>query len=117
VFDGDILSAAGRPANLDGDLAALGGEFQGIREKVEDHLADGLLVRPDLRQAELELLVDRDALGAGAQLHHANAVLGNVEQGQGVLAELVAPRLDAGKVEDLVDEVKAMLARDRKSTR
>src|SRR5690606_33505418 len=105
VLDRNILPAARRPAHLHGDLTALRGELHGIGQQVEDDLADGLLVRPYLRQRGLELLVDDDALRTGPQLHHADAIFRDVEQRERFLVEFIAACLDTREVEDLVDQV------------
>jgi len=51
------------------------------------------------------LIRNGDVLGAGPQLDHADAIFGDIEKRDRLLAELVFAGLDAGEVEDLVDEI------------
>lgn len=58
----------------------------------------------------LELVRNGNVLGAGAQLDHADAIFGDIEQRNRLFAQLVFAGLDARQVEDLVDEIEQMLA-------
>src|SRR6185312_8429496 len=105
------LPAVGRAVDDALNLALLRRELDRIAEQVEQHLPDRPLVAPELRQIVAVVEGELDALGLGADLHHAPAVFGDIDQRHRFLVELVLARLDAAEVEKLVDEVEQVLAR------
>src|SRR6185312_16274449 len=105
VFHAQILAARGGPADLEPDLAALGGELDRIGQQVEHDLAYRALVAPDSRHALLEHLVDGDAAARGAQLQEMVAIGDDIDQRDRFFVQFVAAGLDAVQIEYLVDEV------------
>ena len=95
---------------LQRDGAAARGELQGVRHQVEADLANGALVGPELRQVASKLSTILQALALGAQPQQAVAVLDDLGEVDRLLVQLVAAGLDAGEVEDLVDEMEQVLA-------
>ncbi|MNL89656.1 hypothetical protein D3C87_2201130 [compost metagenome] len=57
----------------------LGRELDGVADQVEHHLANGALVAPDLGQVVIGIEAQFNALGLGAQLHDALAIVGDVD--------------------------------------
>ncbi|MNT36124.1 hypothetical protein D3C72_1721860 [compost metagenome] len=104
------MAAARGPAGFHEDFAALRREFHGVGKQVEDDLANGFFIGPDLRQAVFELLGNPDILGAGAKLDHADAILGDFQHRDRFFVEVIAAGLDARQVEDFVDEIEQVLA-------
>ena len=84
--------------------------FTALREEVENDLPDRPLVAPEPRQVVGRSEGQVDALGLGADLDHAPAVLGDIDERHGLFVELVLAGLDAAEVEELVDEVEQVLA-------
>ena len=111
VLDRDVLAAAGRPADADAHFAAARRELDGVGQEVERDLAQRPFVGQHARQGGLELGNEANVLVARLELHQVAALLGDVLEIDRLFLQLVAPGLDAGQVEDLVDEVQQMLAR------
>ena len=99
-----------RPSDGQRDGAAGGGELDRVRQEVEADLAHGALVGPRAAAGRLELLDDPQALVLGAEPHQPLAVLGDVGERDRRLVQLVAAGLDAGDIENLVDEIEQVLA-------
>src|SRR5262249_51514434 len=110
VADGEVLATARCPSDLDRDLAATRRELDSIRQEVQRDLAHRAIVGPEARHVALILLVDGDALVAGAEFDEMAAFLDDVDEMNRLLVELVPAGLDARQVEDLVDEVEEVLA-------
>ena len=91
-------------------LPDCGVNFTALREEVEHDLPDRALVAPELGRLSAEAEGQLDALGLGADLDHAPAVLGDIDERHRLLVELVLAGLDAREVEELVDEVEQVLA-------
>ena len=110
VAHGNHLSAVAAAPDGEHDLARLRRELDRVREQVERDLANGAFIAPQPWQAvggdnEAEV----DALGFRADVDHPPAVPGDIDEGNGLLMELVLARLDAAEVEQLVDEVEQVL--------
>src|SRR5262249_12273589 len=105
VLDAQHLPAVGRRCEDDVDAPAARGEFERVGEQVEANLAQGALVAPDQLQSLGELQDDVETLALRTQLEQAQAVLDEVAEAHRLLVKLVASRLDAGEIEDLVDEL------------
>jgi hypothetical protein len=68
IGDRNILRAiAAVQPDLQHDIAALGRELHRIGEEIQDHLPDGALVGPDLRQVRLDGLANNLALSLCTQ--------------------------------------------------
>ncbi len=95
---------------MSGDLAGLRRELDGVRQEVQHDLPYGALVAPQLGQVRGIVEAELDALGLGPDFDHAPAILGDVDERDGFLVELVLARLDAAEVEQFIDEVEEVLA-------
>ena len=109
VFYAERLAAESGAVDGECNGPARGGELDGVRQEVEANLADGTLVRPELRQVRLERLDDRQALALGPEPHQTVAILDHVGERHWRLMQLVAAGLDATDIEDLVDEIEQVL--------
>src|SRR5262245_23140907 len=109
ILDAQVLAAKGRAAHRHGDGTALGRELDRVGQEIEADLADGALIGPELRQREIEVLDDLEALVLGAKAHQATAISRDIGEGDRRLMQFVAPGLDATDVEDLVDQIEQVL--------
>jgi hypothetical protein len=103
--DGDLVAPGGRlVAGGEGDRAAEG-ELVGVAEDVEEDLLQAQGVGVDHRAGQLGVEVELVAGGAHGGAEGGREVAEEDAEVDGLGADLEASGLDAGEVEDVLDEV------------
>src|SRR5690606_4382623 len=103
ILDGDLEPVVAAPARLDDDLALLR-ELRGVRQQVEQDLAQLELVGLDDRDVVGELRVNLDRLAAHVLLHGRDALVDELGKLELLDDDIELTCLDLREVEDVVDQ-------------